>query len=602
MLLVATGAATAAPAPTDRSAERWCGDALDAAVERARRGELDAAHTALVALSDECTGLPQIEHDLGVIALRRGDADAAVDHFERALALDERVARTVEALREVRRWRAAAAWRDALGESGTGGARAPRLALLDSSLTAPAERLEDARDALLRDEAVLGYELHEWWGTLRHGDADDVASHYAADAVREPDDGLAANGQGVELPAWDDVERELAFTARDAVAVLRWRDARRRRGRRPAAAAARGGRCVADLPGARAVRATIAALVLACVAAAPSARAAPHVPLDGPVARDAQTLEVLSLLRDGDLARAAPLARALAHRFPRFALARLLHAELETIEALDPSRLSADGGWSRELIDLLAQARARLALGASGAPGDRVPSALVSLGDDVDHAVLVDLSRSELLLFARTGDGRPRLIERHYAASGSGGFGKRVEGDLKTPLGVYRITAYRPDARLPTLYGSGALTLDYPNALDRRLGRTGSGIWLHGVPHASGSRAPRSSEGCVTMPNDRLDALVARLDRSRTLVVLTDSVDWIAPAARLERRARHLDATGLPETATLIEVPGAGAPTLAASAPPSSDAPREAALRPTLAPLRFVPVEPALQASLGVSP
>ena len=334
-------------------------------------------------------------------------------------------------------------------------------------------------------------------------------------------------------------------------------------------------------------------IVLLCVALAPHApaRAAPHVPLAAPAALEAQTLEVLALLAAGDLARAAPLARVLTLRFPDFALGRLLHAELESVEALDPGRLASGGPWSRALIDLLAQARARLELGASRGSEALVPDALVALGDDVDHAVLVDLSASELMLFARGADGHPHLIERHYAASGSGGFGKRVEGDLKTPLGVYRITAFRPDARLPPLYGSGALTLDYPNALDRELGRTGSGIWLHGVPRGGGGRAPRSSEGCVTMPNARLDALVARLDRSRTVVVLADSVRWTTPRARLERRSVHLAALGRPDSArpTLIEVPGAGAPHLAVS---DADGPA----------WRFVPVEPALQASLDVSP
>ena len=372
-------------------------------------------------------------------------------------------------------------------------------------------------------------------------------------------------------------------------------------------------------------------IALLCVALAPHVptRAAPHVPLDAPAAMEAQTFEVLALLADGDLARAAPLARALTRRFPDFALARLLHAELESVEALDPGRLESEGAWSRALIDLLAQARARLELGAptsdlasrsvprpdpdvdvdlgaAPAPDGPAPDALVALGDDVDHAVLVDLSRNELMLFARGADGHPHLIERHYAASGSGGFGKRAEGDLKTPLGVYRVTAFRPDARLPPLYGSGALTLDYPNALDDELGRTGSGIWLHGVPRGGGSRAPRSSEGCVTMPNARLDALVARLDRSRTVVVLADSVRWTTPRARLERRARHLAALGRPDSArpTLIEVPGTtGAPYLAVSDGNGAgdDAAHGNSDRDGPA-LRFVPVEPALQASLGVSP
>ena len=361
----------------------------------------------------------------------------------------------------------------------------------------------------------------------------------------------------------------------------------------------------------RPFRAWLAAAAL-ILGAGEAARAAPHVAPDAPAAREAQVREVLGLVARGDLERAAPLARALARRFPDFALARLLEAELEAVEALDAGALAAGVPWSRALVDLLAEARARLALdpgAAGGKPGpggtdavgdDAAPRALVALGEGVDHVVMVDLGANELLLFARGADGHPRLIERHYAASGSGGYGKRVEGDLRTPLGVYRITGFRPDARLPALYGSGALTLDYPNALDRELGRTGSGIWLHGVPPDRGSRAPRSSEGCVTMSNDRLDALVARLDRARTLVVLADRVDWTTRAAALGRRALHLAAAGLGAgaDATLVEVPGTGpGPARLAVVDPAR--PGDPGGLPAT---RFVALEPALQAALDVSP
>lgn len=378
---------------------------------------------------------------------------------------------------------------------------------------------------------------------------------------------------------------------------------------------------VSVVPSAGPALAFALALALALAGGSGTAGGAPHAAPDAPDAMDAQVAAVLEALRDGDLAAATPLARALHRRFPEFALARLLYAELESVEALDGATLATDIAWSRRLIDLLAEARTRLdqatappdavARATDGAPrpggsrgtypGDAVPRSLVALGDDVDHVVLVELSSAELRLYARGAAGRPELLERHYAGGGSGGAGKRVEGDLKTPLGVYRITGFRPDGGLPPLYGSGALTLDYPNALDRRLGRTGGGIWLHGVPPDAGSRAPRSSEGCVTMSNAHLDALVARLDRSRTLVVIEDRVRWSDERGRLDRRARHLATAGLPGSAaaTLVEVPdlttapahlaitdGAGGPEL-----------HRKSARPRGPRLRFVPLAPSPQAS-----
>ena len=117
-------------------------------------------------------------------------------------------------------------------------------------------------------------------------------------------------------------------------------------------------------------------------------------------------------------------------------------------------------------------------------------------------------------------------LRKHYIASGKGGYGKTTEGDNKTPLGVYTITGERKDSTLPDLYGSGALTLDYPNALDRQLGKTGEGIWIHGVPHAQLSRAPRSSEGCVTMSNEHMTTLMSQITPSETLVVLAHGLSY----------------------------------------------------------------------------
>jgi len=89
------------------------------------------------------------------------------------------------------------------------------------------------------------------------------------------------------------------------------------------------------------------------------------------------------------------------------------------------------------------------------------------------------------------------------------------------------------------LYGSGALPIDYPNTLDRHLGRTGYGIWLHGVPSSQLSRTPFSSEGCVTMSNEHMSRLSDQLDVSASRIVLTNSSQKI-PSARREQLNREL--------------------------------------------------------------
>ena len=83
-----------------------------------------------------------------------------------------------------------------------------------------------------------------------------------------------------------------------------------------------------------------------------------------------------------------------------------------------------------------------------------------------------------------------QLVADHYASVGRLGIEKSTEGDQRTPLGVYYITSRLDGHQLTDFYGSGALLLNYPNEYDRRQGRTGGGIWLHGVPATVTPEAP----------------------------------------------------------------------------------------------------------------
>ncbi|NND92714.1 MAG: L,D-transpeptidase [Granulosicoccus sp.] len=283
----------------------------------------------------------------------------------------------------------------------------------------------------------------------------------------------------------------------------------------------------------------ITALCLALFTSAASP--APHQGFDSSQALDQQMAATLQSLSAGNLAEARILSRQMALRFPTSALAQLLSAELAATAAHRDVLAAGAQPMSQTLMALLLEARARLHGGpvTRGAQlMDELPSEIIQLGKDVSALLVVDLANSTLHHLA-VNDGFPTLLRQHYVGSGKAGFGKRVEGDNKTPLGIYTITGQRSDASLPDLYGSGALTLDYPNALDRHLGRTGSGIWLHGVPRDQQSRPPRSSEGCVTMSNDHFTLLQnglsigkalpqarSGLPGGQPLVVLTYATRW----------------------------------------------------------------------------
>jgi murein L,D-transpeptidase YafK len=172
-----------------------------------------------------------------------------------------------------------------------------------------------------------------------------------------------------------------------------------------------------------------------------------------------------------------------------------------------------------------------------------VPRNLLQIPQGVKHVIVVDASRSRLYLYENR-QNVPRLVAEFYATLGKRGIDKLREGDQKTPIGVYHVTSRIPGAKLPDLYGSGALPIDYPNEWDRRAGRTGYGIWLHGVPSDTFARAPLASDGCIALANPDMDRLTALVDVGATPVIISERVEWEKSAVvRSEREAfaRRLD-------------------------------------------------------------
>jgi hypothetical protein len=189
---------------------------------------------------------------------------------------------------------------------------------------------------------------------------------------------------------------------------------------------------------------------------------------------------------------------ALIRDHPNFRLAHLVRGDL----LLARSRpLQTFGDVAKtvpqdKVADLRDEALARLRAQRQRPSDDRLPRHVLQLHSEQKHVLLVDSRRSRLYVFANAG-GRPRLVADYYVTLGKNGVEKTREGDQKTPLGVYHVTANLPRKKLTDFYGSGAFPINYPNEWDRRLGRNGHGIWLHGTPSAMYSRPPRASDGCI---------------------------------------------------------------------------------------------------------
>jgi len=125
---------------------------------------------------------------------------------------------------------------------------------------------------------------------------------------------------------------------------------------------------------------------------------------------------------------------------------------------------------------------------------------------------------------------------------GKQGVDKTVEGDQRTPLGVYFVSDRVGKESLSVAFGAGAMELNYPNLFDQLHGRTGSGIYVHGVPFNTYSRPPKDSDGCVTLANDELLMLMNTVPVHDTPVIITRQIHWVSDDAARLRKAEILDA------------------------------------------------------------
>ncbi len=200
-------------------------------------------------------------------------------------------------------------------------------------------------------------------------------------------------------------------------------------------------------------------------------------------------------------------------------------AEVHGVSVEQP--VAGDGGTVRDA----SRGAAPTSLRADGsAPDLGHPFNLLQLPSAVKNALVFDLRDNRMHIYEAT-DGGSTPIGDYFVAVGKNGIDKSREGDEKTPVGIYFVSSYIPGASLPAIYGIGAFPISYPNAWDRRLGRTGSGIWIHGTDKDEVSLLPLSSRGCLTLRNADFMTLSQFVRIRRTPVIVSDTVQWTSPAA-----------------------------------------------------------------------
>ena len=245
---------------------------------------------------------------------------------------------------------------------------------------------------------------------------------------------------------------------------------------------------------------------------------------------EAELAKIFTEIEQQRLESALTLTEQLLRKYPNFKLAHLIKGDLLLARTRPIATFgAAPNAPADQLADLRAEAIARLKGYKEKPNANVVPRYLLQMQADQKYAIVVDTKKSRLYLYQNdSGTGRPRFVADYYFTQGKEGSNKAKEGDKRTPIGVYHVTQSLPRNKLPDFYGSGAYPINYPNEWDKRNGKTGHGIWLHGTPSDTFSRPPKASDGCVVLTNTDLDDIAKNLQIGLTPVIISPEVEWLS--------------------------------------------------------------------------
>jgi hypothetical protein len=188
-----------------------CRTELDNSRSLYNDGNKNAALALLNHMREFCEDFPQVEHNLGVLAASNLQYDQAIEHFKLAIQRDRRAQHTLEQMQAVSAYQASVAYSGALQLSSR--AKRPVLAMQDSTfLNDNVARLSQAHSKL-HNISTIEYELYDWWNSARENNQEAWLSHYAEHYPPPPG--------AIDTPVqWQDTQRQINFTAQDAVAIV----------------------------------------------------------------------------------------------------------------------------------------------------------------------------------------------------------------------------------------------------------------------------------------------------------------------------------------------------------------------------------------------
>ena len=247
---------------------------------------------------------------------------------------------------------------------------------------------------------------------------------------------------------------------------------------------------------------------------------------------ETEVVETIDLIQEQEIDRSIDSLQHLLKKYPNSKLGHLILGDLLSVKAGNRGLLREYGKDQIQHNGLRDEIRYRWDRNRLDSPAlsGLIPSNLILSPDDSEFVLVVDASQSRLFIYSNQ-NGQYQLVEDYYVTVGKAGMGKEVEGDLRTPVGIYHVTSYLPGEELPPRYGPGAFPINYPNELDKMYKRTGYGIWFHGTEPENHNRVPLASDGCVSLSNEEFVDIAKYVDiDGSTPVVISPQLEWVDPS------------------------------------------------------------------------
>ena len=166
---------------------------------------------------------------------------------------------------------------------------------------------------------------------------------------------------------------------------------------------------------------------------------------------------------------------------------------------------------------------------------DFLPSTIFQLDSKFNHHVLiVEKNTHSLYLYEYNNSETPKLVKKFKVATGAIIGDKEIQGDKKTPEGIYSFRRFHSGNDLVNMYGktgliygAGAFTMNYPNEIDRRERKTGGGIWLHSTDDDSRVNKGLDSRGCVVATDSDLKEISEYIELGKTSTVIVQDLHFL---------------------------------------------------------------------------